>query len=60
MNQTLTAFDMTALLGTDEAINEYASQVLADGDKGEFLRAVSYVTEGYKKTEAFHISRFEP
>ena len=51
---------MTTLLDTDEAINEYVSQVLADGDNGEFLRAVSYVTETRKKAETFHISKFEP
>jgi DNA-binding phage protein len=60
MNQTLTPFDMTTLLDTDEAINEYVSQVLADGDNGEYLRAVSYVTVACKKAETFHISRFEP
>lgn len=32
MSQTLTTFDMATLLDSDEAISEYLSQVLADGD----------------------------
>jgi DNA-binding phage protein len=40
MSQTLTTFDMAALLDSDEAISEYLSQVLADGDNEEFLRAI--------------------
>lgn len=32
MSQALTTFDMAALLDSDEAISEYLSQVLADGD----------------------------
>ena len=43
MSQTLTNFDMAALLDSDEAISEYLSQVLADGDNEEFLRASDYV-----------------
>ncbi len=43
MSQTLTNFDMAALLDSDEAISEYLSQVLADGDNEEFLRAIGYV-----------------
>jgi hypothetical protein len=43
MSQTLTNFDVIALLDSDEAINEYLSQVLADGDNEEFLRAIGYV-----------------
>ncbi|MNU92166.1 hypothetical protein D3C71_820750 [compost metagenome] len=45
MSQTLTIFDMAPLLGSDEAISEYLSQVLADGDNEEFLRAVGYVVK---------------
>ncbi|MBT2374421.1 MULTISPECIES: addiction module antidote protein [Pseudomonas] len=45
MSQTLTTFDMVALLDSDEAISEYLSQVLADGDNEEFLRAVGYVAK---------------
>ncbi len=36
MSQHLTTFDMAALLDSDEAISEYLSQVLADGDSEEF------------------------
>ncbi|KPG91878.1 MULTISPECIES: helix-turn-helix domain-containing transcriptional regulator [Pseudomonas] len=43
MSQTLTIFDVAALLDSDEAISEYLSQVLADGDNEEFLRAIGYV-----------------
>ena len=43
MSQTLTNFDVIALLDSDEAINEYLSQVLANGDNEEFLRAIGYV-----------------
>ncbi len=43
MSQTLTNFDVAALLDSDEAISEYLSQVLADGDNEEFLRAIGYV-----------------
>ncbi|WP_420066820.1 DNA-binding protein, partial [Salmonella enterica] len=45
MTQTLTTFDMAELLDSDEAISEYLSQVLADGDNEEFLRAVGYVAK---------------
>jgi DNA-binding phage protein len=43
MSQTLTNFDVAALLDSDKAISEYLSQVLADGDNEEFLRAIGYV-----------------
>ncbi|WP_223523235.1 addiction module antidote protein [Pseudomonas sp. BF-RE-24] len=45
MSQHLTPFDMAALLDSDEAISEYLSQVLADGDSEEFLRAIGYVAK---------------
>jgi DNA-binding phage protein len=45
MSQTLTTFDIATLLDSDEAISEYLSQVLADGDNEEFLRAVRYVVK---------------
>lgn len=45
MNQPLTTFDMAALLNSDEAISEYLSQVLADGDNEEFLRAIGYIAK---------------
>ncbi|UZE22043.1 putative addiction module antidote protein [Pseudomonas sp. B21-056] len=45
MSQTLIAFDLATLLDSDEAISEYLSQVLADGDNEEFLRAIGYVAK---------------
>ncbi|MDB5982238.1 MAG: addiction module antitoxin [Pseudomonas sp.] len=45
MSQSLTTFDMAALLDSDEAISEYLSQVLADGDNEEFLRAIGYIAK---------------
>lgn len=45
MSQLLTPFDMATLLDSDEAISEYLTQVLADGDHEEFLRAVGYVAK---------------
>ncbi len=45
MPNTLIPFDMTALLDTDEAISEYLSQVLADGDTDELIRAVGHVAK---------------
>ena len=45
MSQSLIAFDMAALLDSDEAISEYLSQVLADEDSDEFLRAIGYVAK---------------
>lgn len=38
MSEKLIPFDMAALLSSDEAITEYLSQVLADGDtEPEFI-----------------------
>ena len=51
MSQTLTNFDMAALLDSDEAISEYLSQVLADGDNEEFLRAIGYVLKACAQPE---------
>ncbi|KAF0863506.1 MULTISPECIES: addiction module antidote protein [Pseudomonas] len=45
MTQILTHFDMAELLDSDQAIAEYLSQVLADGDTEEFLRAIGYVAK---------------
>ncbi|MES2868232.1 MAG: addiction module antidote protein [Pseudomonadota bacterium] len=45
MPNTLIPFDMAALLDTDEAVSEYLSQVLADGDTDELIRAVGYVAK---------------
>ena len=43
MAGTLVPFDMAPLLDSDEAISEYLSQVLADGDTDELLRALGHV-----------------
>lgn len=51
MGQTLTTFDMATLLDSDEAISEYLSQVLADGDNEEFLRAIGYVVKARGMTQ---------
>ncbi len=51
MSQTLTNFDMVELLDSDEAISEYLSQVLADGDSEEFLRAIGYVLKARGMTQ---------
>ena len=45
MTQILTHFDMAELLDSDQAIAEYLSQVLADADTEEFLRAIGYVAK---------------
>lgn len=45
MPNTPIAFDMAALFDSDEAISEYLSQVLADGDTDELIRAVGYVAK---------------
>lgn len=36
-------FDMAALLDSDAAISEYFSQVLADGDSEEVIRALGHI-----------------
>ncbi|MEE1888025.1 addiction module antidote protein [Pseudomonas carassii] len=43
MNEKLVPFDMADLLGSDAAISEYLSQVLADGDTDEILRALGHI-----------------
>lgn len=45
MTTTLLPFDMAQLLNSDEAISEYLTQVLADGDTDELIRAVGYVAK---------------
>lgn len=41
----LIPFDLTAHLGSQEAIAEYLTQVLADGDADEWLRALGHVAK---------------
>ena len=38
-------FDMTELLASEEAIAEYLSQVFADGDSDEIIRALGHVAK---------------
>lgn len=45
MSLSLTTFDMAALLDSDETISEYLSQVLADGDHDELIRALGYIAK---------------
>ncbi|MBC3303678.1 putative addiction module antidote protein [Pseudomonas sp. SWRI18] len=51
MTQALTTFDMAELLDSDEAISEYLSQMLAEGDNEEFLRAIDYVAKARGMTK---------
>lgn len=41
----LVDFDLAELLDSDEAISEYLTQVLADGDSDELLRAIGYIAK---------------
>jgi len=43
MTLTTTPFDIAIFLDSDEAISEYLSQVMADGDNEEFLRAIGHI-----------------
>ncbi len=45
MTEKLEAFDMVALLDSDDAIKEYLYQVLNDGDSKELMRALGYVAK---------------
>ncbi|MFJ3484849.1 addiction module antidote protein [Pseudomonas sp. NPDC090202] len=45
MSDEVIPFDMASLLDSDEAISEYLTQVLADGDSDEFVRAIGYVAK---------------
>jgi len=39
------AFDMAALLDSEEAIEEYFSQVMAEGNSEEIIRALGYIAK---------------
>ena len=41
----LQTFDITEYLDSEEAIAEYLSQVLEDGDNDEFIRAIGYIAK---------------
>jgi len=43
MTEKLVPFDMTRYLDDDEAVAEYLTQVLADGDMPELLQALGHV-----------------
>lgn len=43
MTEALLPFDMATLLDSDEAISEYLTQVLSQGDSDELIRALGYV-----------------
>lgn len=45
MKPVITEFDLAALLDSEEAISEYLSQVLAEGDTDELIRAVGHVAK---------------
>jgi len=41
----LQTFDITEYLDSEEAIAEYLSQVLEDGDNDEFIRAIGHIAK---------------
>lgn len=45
MKEKLLPFDMSKMLDSDEAISEYLSQVLGDGDSDELIRALGYIAK---------------
>jgi len=45
MNNELIPFDITEYLDSEEAMAEYLSQVLEDGDSEEFLRAIGHIAK---------------
>jgi len=45
MNNELIPFDITEYLDSEEAIAEYLSQVLEDGDNDEFIRAIGHIAK---------------
>ena len=45
MSEKLLPFDMARYLSSDEAIAEYLTQVLADGDSDELLSAIGHIAK---------------
>jgi probable addiction module antidote protein len=45
MNNELIPFDIAEYLDSEEAMAEYLSQVLEDGDNEEFLRAIGHIAK---------------
>ena len=50
-NDTLTDFDIVDYLDSKEAISEYLTQVLADGDTNELLMALGHIARAKGMTE---------
>ncbi|PJG85720.1 addiction module antidote protein [Conservatibacter flavescens] len=44
-------FDITEYLDSEEAISEYLSQVLANGDSDEFIRAIGHIARARSMTD---------
>ena len=44
-NKELQDFEITEYLDSEEAIAEYLSQVLEDGDNDEFIRAIGHIAK---------------
>ncbi len=45
MKEKLLPFDMVNMLDSDQAMSEYLSQVLEDGDSDELIRALGYIAK---------------
>jgi probable addiction module antidote protein len=45
MKEKLLPFDMVKMLDSDEAMSEYLSQVLEDGDSDELISALGYIAK---------------
>ncbi len=51
MNNQLTSFDIAQYLDSPEAIAEYLSQVLEDGNSDEFLEAIGHIAKAKGMTQ---------
>jgi len=49
--ESITNFDLSDYLDSDEAISEYLTQVLDDGDMNEFLKALSHIAKAKGMSE---------
>ena len=56
MTAKLMPFDLAAHLDSDEAVAEYLSQVLADGDSDELLRALGHIAKARGMAQIAEIS----
>ncbi len=56
MTKSLITFDMASYLDSNEAIAEYLSQVLADGDVDEFLDAIGHIAKACGMSQIAHNS----